>query len=303
MPTQVRPFSRDDREQITTLINAHISAVVPNVSVSVPGLLSQIAREPGEFIVEPWVVERRTLVAEQSGRIVAAAHLVRYGRDEKVSADYRDVGEIRWLVCWPAATSWPEAAAAGEALASGCLSQLQRWGVSRCFADGSLPAPGVFGVPEQWPHIRALYEKAGFRHDGRTEAVFLALIADLPRPGPPPLADMTEVRTVGVNGTRFSAVVGGRVLGYIEVDISLDTADRMSRLSGWADVGNFHVEEANWHQGVGTWLMATAGEWLRMGGVDRLLGYASTEDTAYAAFLQQVGFRVLTRTIRGHVKP
>ena len=62
MPTQVRPFSRDDREQITTLINAHISAVVPNVSVSVPGLLCQIAREPGEFIVEPWVVERRTLV-------------------------------------------------------------------------------------------------------------------------------------------------------------------------------------------------------------------------------------------------
>jgi len=203
MPTQVRPFSRDDREQITTLINAHISAVVPNVSVSVPGLLSQIAREPGEFIVEPWVVERRTLVAEQSGRIVAAAHLVRYGRDEKVSADYRDVGEIRWLVCWPAATSWPEAAAAGEALASGCLSQLQRWGVSRCFADGSLPAPGVFGVPEQWPHIRALYERAGFVHDGHVEIVLLARVDELPRPATPPLEGLALRRSVGESGTRL----------------------------------------------------------------------------------------------------
>jgi hypothetical protein len=61
----VRRFERGDREQVTALANAHIAAVVPNVSVSVQGLLSQLEREPGEFIVDPWVTERVALVAEQ----------------------------------------------------------------------------------------------------------------------------------------------------------------------------------------------------------------------------------------------
>jgi len=37
-------------------------------------------------------------------------------------------------------------------------------------------------VPEQWPHIRALYERAGFVHTGHTEVVYLARVADLPHP-------------------------------------------------------------------------------------------------------------------------
>jgi hypothetical protein len=43
----VRRFERGDREQVTALANAHIAAVVPNVSVQ--GLLSQLEREPGEI--------------------------------------------------------------------------------------------------------------------------------------------------------------------------------------------------------------------------------------------------------------
>ncbi len=30
----VRPFRRDDRDQLTALVNAHVAAVVPGVSVS-----------------------------------------------------------------------------------------------------------------------------------------------------------------------------------------------------------------------------------------------------------------------------
>ncbi len=76
---QVRRFNRHDRDQVTALVNAHISAVVPGVSVSVQALMSQLEGEPGEFIIGPWVDERATLVVEQRGRIVAAAHLLRYG--------------------------------------------------------------------------------------------------------------------------------------------------------------------------------------------------------------------------------
>jgi GNAT superfamily N-acetyltransferase len=31
-------------------------------------------------------------------------------------------------------------------------------------ADGDLPVPGVYGVPEQWPHIVSLYQRAGLTH-------------------------------------------------------------------------------------------------------------------------------------------
>jgi hypothetical protein len=69
MPSvHVRPFRRDDREHLTALVNTHVQAVVPGVSVSVNAALSQLEREPGEFIVDPWVVERATLVAERRGR-------------------------------------------------------------------------------------------------------------------------------------------------------------------------------------------------------------------------------------------
>ena len=72
----VRPFRRSDRDQLTDLLNAHAEAVVPGMSVPVNAVLSQLERDPGEFIVGPWVSERATLVAEQRGR-VAAAHLLR----------------------------------------------------------------------------------------------------------------------------------------------------------------------------------------------------------------------------------
>jgi GNAT superfamily N-acetyltransferase len=300
---QVRPFARADRDQVTTLVNAHIGAVVPNVSVSVQGLLSQLEREPGEFIVDRWVTERLTLVAEQRGRVVAAAHLLRYGAGEQVGDSYRDAGEIRWLVCWPAAPYWPDAPDAGDALATACVAWLARWGVRHRYADGALPAPGVYGVPEQWPHVRAIYERAGFRAGDRTEVVFIADVEDLPKPAEPPVAGLIARRTVGINGTRIPGCLGDAVLGYIEVDTNLDTGARMSRLGGWADVGNLWIEPDHRRAGVGTWLVGQAGAWLRLGGVSRLLDYSDTEQGDYAAFLAAIGFTVLTRTTRGLTMP
>jgi hypothetical protein len=142
---QVRRFARSDRDQVTDLVNAHISAVVPAVSVSVSTLLSRLEREPGEFIVDPWVSERLTLVAKQRERIVAAAHLVRYADDDRVSHSYRNTAEIRWLVYWPPTPNWPDSRIPADALLAACLAQMQRWSVGRCQADGQLPAPGAYG--------------------------------------------------------------------------------------------------------------------------------------------------------------
>ena len=59
---RVRPFRRSDRDQLTQLVNAHAGAVVPGMSVSVNTVLSSLERRPGEFIEDPWVSERVTLV-------------------------------------------------------------------------------------------------------------------------------------------------------------------------------------------------------------------------------------------------
>src|SRR5947208_1295535 len=128
MPSvQVRPFRRSDRDQLTKLVNAHAEAVVPGMSASVNTVLSSLERRPGEFIVDPWVSERVTLVAEQASRIAAAAHLLRYFPDERAGVSVRDAGEICWLLFWPQAPAgnpyWPDATAAAEALMAACAGQ------------------------------------------------------------------------------------------------------------------------------------------------------------------------------------
>ena len=313
---QVRLFHRGDRDQLTKLVNAHAEVVVPGMKVSVNTVLGSLERQPGEFIVDPWVSERVTLVAEQRSRVAAAAHLLRYFPDDRAGPAFRDTGEICWLLYWPLAPAgnpfWPDVTGAAEALMAACIEVFGRWGVTRRDAGGELPVPGVYGVPEQWPHIAALYRRAGFSHTGHTEVVYLAPLEDLPGPGrnpDPPLDGLAVSRSVGINGCRLSAVLGEEVIGYIETEI-LDHPERLSRHGGWADVGNLHVAPGYRRRGVGSWLLGQAAGWLRLAGANRLLSYAWLEGTDpgglnyddYRAFLPAVGFRELTRTARGWTK-
>ncbi|MDQ2876694.1 MAG: GNAT family N-acetyltransferase [Actinomycetota bacterium] len=308
---EVRPFRRSDRDQLTRLVNAHAQAVVPGMSVSVHAVLSQLERQPGEFITDPWVSERATLVAQQGGR-VAAAHLLRYFADERAGTDYRGLGEICWFLFWPEAPAgnpgWPDATWGADELMAACLRQFARWGVTHQEAGGELPVPGVYGVPAPWPHVSSAYERAGFAHTGHTEIVYLARVSDLPAPAPAPapVAGLSVRRSVGMNGTRLSAVLDDDVIGYIEVETGQD-AERQPRHGGWADIGNLRVEPGYRRRGVATWLLGQAAGWLRLADVDRVLDYAWLEGTDpggldyadYRAFLPAAGFRELTRTRRG----
>jgi len=308
---QIRPFRRGDRDQLADLVNAHAAAVVPGMGTSVAALLASLDRDPGETVTDPWVGERATLVAEQQHRVVAAAHLLRYLDDERVGESFRGTGEIKWLVFWPQAPSgnryWASAAGAAEKLIAACIAQLERWGVTGQGAEGDLPVPcGVYGVPEQWPHVAALYERAGFRQAGHSEIVYMARVAGLPRPAAPPLEGLTVSRSVGVNGTRLSAVHDGEVAGYIEVEIR-EKGERLSPRGRWADVGNLHVADEYQRRGLATWLLGQAAGWLDLAQVDNLLDYSYDGDrnpdhcdpAGYQAFLASAGFRELTRTRRG----
>src|SRR5437899_9268920 len=83
---------------------------------------------------------------------------------------------------------------------------------------------------------------------------------------------------------------------YIEVEI-LDEGERLSRHGGWADVGNLRVAAPYRRQGVGSWLLGQAADWLRLAQVSRLLDYAWLEGADpggqsyddYRAFLPAVG--------------
>jgi GNAT superfamily N-acetyltransferase len=304
---EVRPFRRADREQVTKLVNAHAAAVMPGVAASVNAVLNQFEREPDEFIVGPWVAERQTIVAEQGGSIVAAALLVRHRDEPDVGGAFRNVGDIRWLLFWPMAPAgnpyWSDGQAAAQGVMDACLRQLERWQVSRLYADGALPVPGVYGVPKQWPHIARLYTDNGFvpAPDG-TEILHLADLTDLPGPGEPPLQGLQLRRLVGINGTRLAAHLGETLVGYIEVEV-LDATERHPRHGGLADIGNLWVNEDHRRLGVGTWLLRHAAHWLQLGHVDRLLNYAAPEQTAQLAFVERNRFSEVTRTRRGWERP
>ena len=297
MPSvEVRPFRRDDRDQLTALVNAHVGAVLPGVSVSVNAVLRQLEREPGEAIVDPWVVERRALVAVRREAVVAGALVLRYAADARVSDSYRDSGEIRWLVCRP------DAGEAGDALLAAALETTAAWGVRVTHSDPALPAIAVYGVPDCWPHVAALYERHGFVPRGHTEVVLVVLVADLARRAAPPFDRLDVRRSVGDCGTRFTAVRGGRELGFVEVESDLSEGGVRSRLAGWSDVGNLWTDEPHRRRGVATWLLGAAADWLRLGGVERLVAYAKPGDDAERAFYARAGFRELTRTRRGWVR-
>lgn len=293
----VRPFRRADRDQLTELINQHVAAVVPGVSVSVNTVLSALERQPDEFITDPWVSERVTLVAEQRDHVVAAAHLLRYRADDEVGPAYRDIGEIDWLVLRPPASFRPDSGEAAGLLMSACLAQLARWNVRARWASGDLPAPAVYGLPRTWPHIRALYERSGFRHVGDTEVILIARVTELPPAEPGP--GITVDRTLGECGTRFTAYADGRALGFIEVDAALSRPERQTRDTGLADIGNLHIDPSAHGEGLEHRLLGQAADWLRLCGVDRLLAYEAATDDTMIDHLTSAGFRELTRTDRG----
>lgn len=312
---QVRPFRRSDRDQLTRLVNRHVAAVMPGASVSVNTVLSQLEREPSEFIVDPWVTERITLVAEQNGSLVAAALLHRFGCDSEIPNSYQDRGEIRWFVFWPMAPDgnpfWQDGHEAADVLMDACIAHFDAWSVKHQSADGTLPHPGVYGVPAQWPHIEDLYQRHGFRYDAdagsHTEIV---LMLDLDRFAADPRGDAWRTvtpanielrRLLGINGTRFEARSEGDVVGLIELE-QLDVAERHRRNQGLADIGNLHVAEPHRRQGIGRRLLVEAADWLRLGGVDRLLAYLNPADDdggGELAFLSSMGFVEITVTRRG----
>jgi GNAT superfamily N-acetyltransferase len=282
-PIEIRPFRRSDRDQLTDLANAHVEAVLPGVTVPPNAVLGQFEREPGEYVVDPWVSDRHTIVAVHRERIAGAAHLLRYADDERVNPSLRGVGEIRWLLFWPGqnAAGAAEMAEVADALTAAATAHLR--GCTRIGADFGLPAPAVYGVADRWPHIVTALSRAGFVAGDRVEAVLAAAIEELPRGGAAPMPDVKMRIGLGGHGTRFSAVLDGQVIGMYEADTDLTQGGTRSRLAGWADGWELWTAPEHRRRGLATWLLGHAADRMRFAGVRRVLDYATIAPTRRTA--------------------
>ena len=99
---------------------------------------------------------------------------------------------------------------------------------------------------------------------------------------------------------RFTAVLGGDVVGYVNVHDDLTRGGTVSRLGGWAELREQFVEPEHRRLGVGTWLLCHAVAWVRLGRGDRILATWAEEDGPGAlAFVTRFGWREIARLRRG----
>lgn len=133
--------------------------------------------------------------------VVGAALLHRHSDGDAVGEAFRAAAEIRWLIVQP------DGVDVGRRLLDASLDLILAWSPSHIFADGSLPAPGCYGVPDSWPHIRHLLVGAGFAGPLRTELVLAARCEDLTGVH---LDDAVVTRSVGARGARLDLIRSGQ---------------------------------------------------------------------------------------------
>jgi ribosomal protein S18 acetylase RimI-like enzyme len=290
---QIEPLRNEHLIQLQALINAHLSAVVPGWALPAAFIADRLHHDPRQYVLDPWVTERTTLCALDRQRVVAAAHVLRYGTTAEVGEYYRGAGDIAWVVFWP------EHAAAAPALLSAVHSQLAKWRVTRAYAwDTGLPIPLLVGVPDAWPHVAAALAGQGYRpFPDRAEALYGGRLDGVPVPFAPPIAGLALRRTVGSMGARFSALVEGQEVGHCDCGPDLTLGGELPALRGWAELFEIEVEMHWRNRGIGTWLVQHAAAWLRLGGCDRIVLAVASEDEAAGAgrFYRRFGWEVLVR--------
>jgi GNAT superfamily N-acetyltransferase len=294
--TEIVPFSAHHADQFTDLFNAHLGAVVPGFALPATYLSERLTRDPGESIVDPWVVERRTLLAVDHDRVVAATHILRYGATPDVGPAYRNAAEVAWLIAWPPACE------PAERLLTAATDLIAGWGIEDPFlCTGSMFVPSLSGIPETWPHIAAVVRMAGFAPDAeREELLYAGRIDHLEPPAEPPVDGLRLERRLAEFAPRFKAVLDGEPIGYFDVGFDVTEGGRLPALAGWADPWSLWVDERHRSQGVGSWLVRSAIPYLRLAGCDRMLVPVAIEDDGAGAgrFYERLGLMRVARLDR-----
>ena len=83
---QITPLDRSHLPQVLALVNSHLSTVIPGWSLTADYFWERLQSEPQEYITDPWVVERKSIVgivriAFARRRISADTATTRAGRE------------------------------------------------------------------------------------------------------------------------------------------------------------------------------------------------------------------------------
>lgn len=298
---RIEAFADTHLAQLLQLVNLHLTAAIPGRALSETTLARHLEHDATQPITDPWVAERTILCAVEGYRILAAAHLLRYGDQPAVREWCRGTAEIGWFLARP---ERPEAAAA---ILSAVDDQFRGWHVREVRGWGpGLPAGPLWGVPDVWPHIADALVAAGYRPDPAThrEALYGGWLATVPPPEILPADGLTIRRTVGTYETRFTAILGGQEVGHCDIQPDLTHGGLSPALRGWGWLTDFQVHEDWRNRGIGSWLVRHAAAWLRLAGRDRVVLAVADQNEAAGAgrFYQRFGWEVFTREIHGWVR-
>jgi hypothetical protein len=266
----IRIASGEHVEQLAALLTAHAAAALPGAAVSADSVAARLDRDPGDFVLDPWIETRETLVATVRDRVVAAGQLCRFADEPRVGDAYRGAAELRWFCFWPGEQ------AAAAALLDRAIERAQPF--SRFHLTGDPPGVLVYGIPDAWPHVEALARERGFEDDGgRTEVLLTATLAKLPGP-----ESETARRNVAWSGDALL------IADTAKIEVAVE--GRLGQLWGpFADDGGVEPDAAR-----RLWLEAF--EWLRLAGCDRVVAALEEDEIEPAAAL---GLRPITRLRRG----
>jgi GNAT superfamily N-acetyltransferase len=290
----IEPFDPDHYLlDLQTLINRHIEAVVPGWALPADVILKHLTRNHHEPLIDPWVIERKTLCTVENGRFLAAAHLLRYGDEAHIGDWYKNAGDVTWIFVEP------DDLEVGAALLDAARAQMAAWGVQSVgYFDNGLPLSLIGGLPDCWPHIAQLLINAGFVPvHPRKEAIFGGWLRDIPTPGNAPIPNLTVRRIIQDTNVAFAGFVDNQKIGWCEVTADLSAGGDMPAFMGWAELGEMFVAEAWRNQGVGEWLVQHAVEWLRLAGCNRIALNVDSEDEGRGAgrFYERFGWHAITR--------
>ena len=289
---QIEAFEPTSLPQIQAMANSHLSQVVPGWALPADYIAERLKRNPDQFILDPWVVERNTIVAEQAGKVHAVAHLLRYGDREDVSQDYRNVGEIDWFLFWPKKQD------SAAALLNAAKEQMRKWQTRTCYAPFSLPVPVVHGVPDAWPHIKSSIVEAGFYTSmDRTEAVYSGGLPATEARVKPPVPGVYFEQHTDASETQFAAKFDQEPIGVFVTVADLSKSGKLPALSGWGELADIQVSEKWRDRGIGSWPKGQVVRWLRSTGCKQVVLNVSSDDEAKGAgrFYRRFGWDIKAR--------
>jgi len=272
---------------LQALINAHLEMAIPGWALPAEYIAERLARHPEQHILDPWVIERQTLFSVEAGQVLAAVHLLRYGDGDDVAPDYRNAGDVAWLLFAPGSEE------AGCGLLAAARQQMQQWDVRVIYAwDTGLPVPLCSGIPDAWPHIRSLFAGSGFVTDGGVEYVFGGGLDAISASAVAPLDGVCVEPVVSGTETTFILRHDDEHIGRCECVADLTQDGRLPAFAGWGKLEALEVAAPWRNHGLGRWLVQHAVAWLREMGCARIAFSVTPDDDARGAgrFYRRLGW-------------